>query len=103
MRWSTGSGLSRSPDPSASAVGTVSEDQDGDWTHLIRCEGGPLDGRGFEFETQDPAPWSVVILPRPGGGTVKYFRLTPRSSMRPGDAWTYRPVDDPRRDGPRPD
>ena len=60
--------------------------------HRIRCCGGPLDGRGFEFESHDRLPWPVVLLDPPGTEPVQYLRLAPQRSMHPGDPWTYVPL-----------
>lgn len=76
-------------------VGTVAEDQGtGDWsfTHRVRCEGGPLDGQLFEVRSPDAAPWPVLLLGLRKVDAVKYMRLMPRKSMRPGDEWTYVPL-----------
>lgn len=62
------------------------------YTHRIICEGGPLDGSRFEFDSDELVPWRVITLDPPGLEPVQYMRLMPLTPMRPGDAWIYVPL-----------
>ena len=72
--------------------GTIAGVDGGRFEHRIRCVGGPLDGRGYLVDAEDPAPDRVVTITGPDGAEHTYMRLTPRRPLRPGDAWEYIPL-----------
>lgn len=60
--------------------------------HRIRCVGGPLDGRGYLYDGEHPAPPQSVTITGPDGREHVYMRLSRRTPLRPGEAWEYVPV-----------